>query len=521
MPATLRVMHSWDCPYPGATLEGWRVYASTAAGAKGVVVAEVGPEERHAAWECAEGLYYVRVLAVSKGGLEQSWRGVDPASLYATGRDGTIGTPDDVAVGHVESSLMGRVAMEAPARHDEPYYVQVIEGADAETGKLIQEVAVMPRGPLAPDASRQVSATFPMEGLGATKSLVVRAVGMSGRPGGAVTRTVREPSSLARYHVLDVASWTGTTLDGFAAAGATDAWEYDATDGLRLRAIPAASGLTSGASGWGTGAAGLFATMGAIGPYLHRATIESDEIDLGSVLTFRLTIEDELQRKSGTGALSKPSHWYKLPACPAARDEVRREPNGNAWLMRETIATGAPRQPIRGYRWEYVIADAPAVPHGDGDYVPYMPGQFVSGQYVRVRLVIDEPTAMYQVICPSATITALVERRTVATVEAKTGTYTLLETDAEILVTNEGATSKPTYTLPAARGGLGPYVVVVQDADGLRVQAGTGDTIRVGASVSAGGGYAEATLIGSTLTLVAVNATEWFALSSTGTWTLV
>lgn len=86
--------------------------------------------------------------------------------------------------------------------------------------------------------------------------------------------------------------------------------------------------------------------------------------------------------------------------------------------------------------------------------------------------------------------------------------------------TNEGAGSKNYHTLPAARAGLGPYTFVVQDADGMRIVAGAGDTIRIAASVSAGAGLIECTTIGNTVTLIAINATEWVAISYVGTWTV-
>ena len=86
--------------------------------------------------------------------------------------------------------------------------------------------------------------------------------------------------------------------------------------------------------------------------------------------------------------------------------------------------------------------------------------------------------------------------------------------------TNEGSAAMNYHTLPtAARGNR--LVFVVQDADGMRIVAATGDTIRIAGSVSAVGGYIESTTIGSVVELVAVNATEWVATSSLGAWTVV
>jgi hypothetical protein len=74
-------------------------------------------------------------------------------------------------------------------------------------------------------------------------------------------------------------------------------------------------------------------------------------------------------------------------------------------------------------------------------------------------------------------------------------------------------------TSPRVAAGL-EFTFVVQDADGITVTAATGDTIRQAGSVSATGGTAASTTIGDTLTLVAINATEWVAVASHGTWTI-
>jgi hypothetical protein len=85
--------------------------------------------------------------------------------------------------------------------------------------------------------------------------------------------------------------------------------------------------------------------------------------------------------------------------------------------------------------------------------------------------------------------------------------------------TNEGDTDGATVTLPAAAAGL-QFSVVVQAAQTLTVTAGTGDTIRVAASVTAAAGSITCATVGSAITLVAINATEWVALSTVGTWTV-
>lgn len=85
--------------------------------------------------------------------------------------------------------------------------------------------------------------------------------------------------------------------------------------------------------------------------------------------------------------------------------------------------------------------------------------------------------------------------------------------------TNEGATARQDFTLPAAAANLS-YAFIVQDTDGVRVIAGAGDTIRIAASVSAAAGRIDSITIGDSVTLLAINSTEWIATSLVGAgWT--
>ena len=106
------------------------------------------------------------------------------------------------------------------------------------------------------------------------------------------------------------------------------------------------------------------------------------------------------------------------------------------------------------------------------------------------------------------------------TVTAVTADETEDASDRQRIATNEGATAKPVITLESAVAGL-ERTFVVQDSDGLRIKANTGDTIRNAGSVSASAGYIENTTVGSVVTLIAINATEWIVKSCIGTWTPV
>lgn len=95
----------------------------------------------------------------------------------------------------------------------------------------------------------------------------------------------------------------------------------------------------------------------------------------------------------------------------------------------------------------------------------------------------------------------------------------LASTESRKLLTNEGATAEAYNTLPAAAAGV-EFLFYCQDGDGIRVVAGAGDTIRIGATESAAAGFVRSSTIGSSLQLIAINATEWVAVFSSGTWTV-
>lgn len=83
---------------------------------------------------------------------------------------------------------------------------------------------------------------------------------------------------------------------------------------------------------------------------------------------------------------------------------------------------------------------------------------------------------------------------------------------------NLGTTVKAACTLPPAAAEAHYYFDVV-DTDGLRINAATGDTIRLGDLTCASAGYFESVRIGSSLHLVAVDPDTWVAVDGiTGTW---
>jgi hypothetical protein len=108
-------------------------------------------------------------------------------------------------------------------------------------------------------------------------------------------------------------------------------------------------------------------------------------------------------------------------------------------------------------------------------------------------------------------------------VESNTGTKAPDPSESGETYTNEGDIDGSIINLPAAVAGL-CFTVVCQAAQTITINAASGDTIRMGATVSAAGGLISTATIGNAVTLLAINATEWVAISYIGTvgtnWTV-
>ena len=105
-------------------------------------------------------------------------------------------------------------------------------------------------------------------------------------------------------------------------------------------------------------------------------------------------------------------------------------------------------------------------------------------------------------------------------VTAVTTTASPASTDSGTLYTNEGDGDGAEVTLPTAK--TSPSLIFkfyVQAAQTLTITAGADDTIRIGSSVTAAAGSITCATVGSSVTLECINATEWVATASVGTWT--
>jgi len=142
------------------------------------------------------------------------------------------------------------------------------------------------------------------------------------------------------------------------------------------------------------------------------------------------------------------------------------------------------------------------------------------GLYINPTLTSAADWRSIEVVSGRSILQELLAKKLVEANTAGSGSpNTITSSESGSVFTNEGATALNYHTLPTAVSGL-TYTFYVQDADGIRVTANTGDTIRIDTSVSASAGYAESTTVGSSVTLTAINATEWVATSVIGTWTL-
>ena len=78
--------------------------------------------------------------------------------------------------------------------------------------------------------------------------------------------------------------------------------------------------------------------------------------------------------------------------------------------------------------------------------------------------------------------------------------------------TNEGTAVLNYHTLPTAAAGV-EFNFICDDVLGIRIQASAGDTIRLEAAVTTPGGYIESHLVAAHVTLIAIDSTQWIALS--------
>jgi hypothetical protein len=85
------------------------------------------------------------------------------------------------------------------------------------------------------------------------------------------------------------------------------------------------------------------------------------------------------------------------------------------------------------------------------------------------------------------------------------------------MYTNEGATADITLTLPGAAANKN-FEFYVKTNKYLKIQASAGDVISIAGTSTAAAGYIRSTTVGNAIKIVAINATDWVAVSVVGVW---
>lgn len=130
---------------------------------------------------------------------------------------------------------------------------------------------------------------------------------------------------------------------------------------------------------------------------------------------------------------------------------------------------------------------------------------------------VDPGAQVLEIEFADVLITGRLRNQRFVSVHAASPVAVSATADNNKVFTNTGAAGAITFNLPAAVAGL-TYTFYVQNANNLIIDAAAGDTIRILALVSAAGGNVSSVTVGSAVTLVAINSTEWVAISALGTW---
>ena len=104
------------------------------------------------------------------------------------------------------------------------------------------------------------------------------------------------------------------------------------------------------------------------------------------------------------------------------------------------------------------------------------------------------------------------------TVQDDSEPHAIAASESGTVLTNAGSNGADAWTLPSAAIGL-EYIFVVMAAQEMRITPAGGDVINIDGTAADAAEYWTANAVGETLHLVAVDTTNWIAISFTGTWT--
>jgi hypothetical protein len=134
--------------------------------------------------------------------------------------------------------------------------------------------------------------------------------------------------------------------------------------------------------------------------------------------------------------------------------------------------------------------------------------------YIAIAANVGDPppSLNWDVLVPAGDPSSIIYPHTIAAV--------LTAVEEGGFHTNTGATGEVPLTLPTID--LGPptqdYRFGVTTAQYLKIVAPAGVTINIGTTASTPGGFVRSNIVGSTMRLVAVTSTQWFAEGASGEW---
>jgi|SRR5690606_30060876 len=140
-------------------------------------------------------------------------------------------------------------------------------------------------------------------------------------------------------------------------------------------------------------------------------------------------------------------------------------------------------------------------------------GNFVSGDNITV---VANANGKLEFSSSSAGLTTWP-----TTEETLTGVSTsrqqLTANDAGKIFNNNGASVTIYADLPTPAEGMGAFIFIVTDNTGLNIGCPTGG-IRIGTTEMTGGSRWQSSTVGSTIVLIPVGTTRWWAIATQGTW---
>lgn len=384
-----------------ATILSWEVYASKGDDEPGERVASVGPNVRTATVQVEEGEVTFRVLWRSRGGKLQPHESAEKLRYDPSGATLQVSAPSEVAVGPVDAGTQGAVEVAPAAAADDSQVVQVIEhddGQEPTQGVLVAERPVESGAMDLQAGFREPGIPFPVAGWGLGRDHVVsvRGRGAGGAVGAPHERTTFLPKRYDEGEItlidVDVDTMEYT---GWPAAAATDFWEYDAADGVRMRQIPTEN--DPNCDDWGTETGGIICDLGIEGLvyYVNKGTIESEVIDLGKKAAFVVDIYANWRRKQTGCPPGVTEVDAEYPGDPRVPEDLEGTGASPDWLGLLIDENGVALQPIRpgDIRWEYRVSDDNVL---FSDWFHWRDGAWALGRYVQVRVSLYEPTGLYQ-----------------------------------------------------------------------------------------------------------------------------